>query len=143
MAGRPGKIVDMARLPPTIDVIHIHSKRAYLQIQTWIGNALNPKNYGWRMRDGMLEPIPMYKKPAPDNLLDIMKCSCKEMRCKGRNCLCYGNFQKCTLVCCCQNCEQPFNDEDEDAMDDVDEKEERDYDQSSDGSDNEMSDDDF
>ena len=76
MAGRPGKIVDMTRLPPTIDVIHIHSKRAYLQIQTWIGNALNPKNYGWRMRDGMLEPIPMLKKPAPDNLFDIKKCSC-------------------------------------------------------------------
>ena len=90
------------------------------------------------MRDGMLEPIPMLKKPAPDNLLDIKKCSCKEMRCKGRNCLCYENSLKCTLVCCCQNCKHPFNDEDEDAMDDVDEQEERDYDHSSD---NEMSDD--
>ena len=54
--------------------------------------------------------------------------------------MCYENSQKCTLVCCCQNCEHSFNDEDEGAMDDVDEQEERDYDQSSG---NEMSDDDF
>ena len=78
------KIVDMARLPPTTDAIHIHSKGAYVQIQTWIGNALNPENYGRKMRDGMLEPIFMLKKPTPDNLLDIKKCFCKEMRSKGK-----------------------------------------------------------
>uniref|UniRef100_A0A1Y1M0B6 Uncharacterized protein n=1 Tax=Photinus pyralis TaxID=7054 RepID=A0A1Y1M0B6_PHOPY len=39
---------DLVKLPPTSSAAHQHLLRVYLQIQFWIGNKLNPTEWGWK-----------------------------------------------------------------------------------------------
>ena len=36
-----------------MDATHLHSERSCRLVQSWIGNSLNPANYGRKKRDGM------------------------------------------------------------------------------------------
>ena len=47
------------------DSFYLHLNRAYFQIQDWQGNALELTEYGWEIKDGLLEPIPMQQDPVP------------------------------------------------------------------------------
>ena len=38
--------VDTKMLPPTSDAAKYHSLRVYLQVQIWLGNELNPTEWG-------------------------------------------------------------------------------------------------
>eukprot|EP00116_Pleurobrachia_bachei_P000625 sb/3460887/ len=82
--------VSLDRLPPTIDAAHLHSERAFLTIQEWEGNPLEPEGYGWILEDGMLEPLPMRQKPGPHFLMDVKMCGCTT-GCDTQRC----SFSKC------------------------------------------------
>ena len=51
--------VNLASLAPSEDSVCLNLDRAYFQIQDWQGNALEPTDYGWEIKNGLLEPIPM------------------------------------------------------------------------------------
>lgn len=51
------KPVQLSNLPPTSAATHQHINRVYYQIQTWLGNDLEPQEWGWVMRIELLEPI--------------------------------------------------------------------------------------
>ena len=65
--------INIEWLPPTTDAAQLQAERAYLQVQDWDGNSLNPKSSGWHMVDGILEPIPMRQKPASHFLIELKK----------------------------------------------------------------------
>ena len=46
-------------LPPTSAAAKYHTYRAYFTVQEWLGNVahLNPTNWGWEVKDGMLISI--------------------------------------------------------------------------------------
>ena len=68
---------DLATLPPTSAAARQHSFRVYHQVQQWRGVALNPTDWGWRLKDGRLTPLPTLREPAPETLLHLITCNCR------------------------------------------------------------------
>jgi hypothetical protein len=110
--------VQLACLPPISASAQQHLFRVYYQVQVWLGNKLDPEEWGWKLVDNTLEPIQILLPPAPEKLLNTIFCNCK----KGCNAKCgckkVGLF--CSLACTsCQgqswsNIESPLG---EDAYD--------------------------
>ena len=58
-------LVDPAKLPPTERAAYYHDQRVHLQVITWkmLDDSLNlqPTDWGWRMEENCLIPIPTGK----------------------------------------------------------------------------------
>ena len=52
-------VVTAESLPPTCDAANLHALRAYLQVQQWLGNELDPTRYGFCLTNGMYMPLAM------------------------------------------------------------------------------------
>ena len=95
-------------LGPTSNGTAKYSKRVYHTVQSWCGNDLPPKRWGWEMWNRMCLPVQMTKSPAPHELLKIIRCGCK-IECTTW-CTCFTYGLKCTSICTrcrgklCQNC---------------------------------------
>ena len=79
MAAKSSKIRPEA-LPPTERAAHFHSLRAYYQLQDWNTlrkNNLNPENWGWKVEGGSYVPIMTDEPPAPNDILNVIRCNCK------------------------------------------------------------------
>ena len=50
------RMITLERLPPTFDAVKLHAERAYLQIQEWQDNSLDPESFGWKMVEGFWNP---------------------------------------------------------------------------------------
>ena len=68
---------ELATLPPTSAAVRQHSFRGYHQVQQWRGVALNRTDWGWRLKDGRLTPLPTLREPAPESLLHLITCNCR------------------------------------------------------------------
>ena len=88
---------DLATLPPTSAAARQHSFRVYHQVQQWRGVALNPTDWGWRLKDGRLTSLPTLREPAPETLLHLITCNCRS-GCE-RNCECRRSGLPCTSMC--------------------------------------------
>lgn len=112
---RNKKQVQLASLPPTSASAQQHLLRVYYQVQVWLGNQLDPKDWGWMLIDNALEPVQTLLPPAPEKLLNTIFCNCK----KGCNAKCgckkVGLF--CSLACTscqgqlCSNAESPLEED--------------------------------
>ena len=78
-------------------------------------------NYGWRLTDNKLVPVPTDKPPAPEAIVELSLCKCKT-NCVSNRCVCKKNGLRCTELCFCNDCENDeaytFNfssDEDDDS----------------------------
>ena len=92
--------VQSKSLPPTAASCYEHSLRVYLQVQEWKHTScLNPEEYGWKLQNNKYVPV-FFKgiKPAPDQLLRIIRCTCKG-DCSKVNCSCKFNGLECTSAC--------------------------------------------
>ncbi|KAF0711628.1 Uncharacterized protein FWK35_00035130 [Aphis craccivora] len=47
-------------------------------LQVWLGNELNPEDWGWVFKDNGLEPIQTLLPPALEKLLNTIFCNCKK-----------------------------------------------------------------
>ncbi|KAG8256284.1 hypothetical protein J6590_072189 [Homalodisca vitripennis] len=62
--------------------------RVYYQTQIWLGNYLEPQEFGWVVQNEPLEPITTLLPPAPEELLNTIFCNLQEIRiCNGQSCL--------------------------------------------------------
>ena len=52
------------------------------------GNSLSPTEWGWRLCDGILEPVETNMAVAPDSLLNLVSCGCKPDGCSSMICSC-------------------------------------------------------
>ena len=70
--------------------------RAFYQVQSWLGNQLNPVDWDWKLTDNILDPIQTILPPAPEKLLNTIFCNCKKgcstkcTNCQNQSC---SNFQ--------------------------------------------------
>jgi len=116
------------RLPPTERAAFYHCLRVHLQVVQWsslMSEAINAVEWGWQVDDGSLKPIPTDQKPAPDDLLKFIKCSCKSEtrnQCgENSNCTCRKNGLPCVPACgncrgdSCSNAERIQTSNDSDA----------------------------
>jgi len=97
---RSNKSVKLPCLPPTSSNAYQHLYRVYYQVQVWLGNELNPEDWGWVFKDNSLEPIQTLLPPAPEKLLNTIFCNCKKGCNYNYGCKKVGLF--CSLVC--NNC---------------------------------------
>ena len=88
-------------LPPTEDACKYHSLRVYHQILTWKGIPADPLDFGWEKKGSFLYPITTRHPAAPDNVLKVVRCSCKT-GCKTMACSCRKLSLPCSIVC--KNC---------------------------------------
>ena len=79
-----------------------HSYRTYLTVQEWLGNKLDPTDWGWSAQGGILTPVETDSPVAPNTLLNMVSCGCKPDGCKTMTC----SFKKLGLHCTkmCRKC---------------------------------------
>ncbi len=110
------KGVELKALPATCDAAKYHSYRAYYQVQQWLGNDVSPAEWGWERdpQSGNLRPLVKDKPAAPDKVLRLISCGCKQ-GCK-KSCTCKNARLPCTALCSgcngisCANCENAESD---------------------------------
>ena len=95
------KAVQARDLPLTSATTGFQSKHVYFQIQKWatLGQpGPNPEDWGWEICDNCLLPIMANMEPAPDYLLRVIRCSCKQ-DCSAARCSCNKHGFTCTQAC--------------------------------------------
>lgn len=95
---RVEKQVQVCSLPPTYAAAIYHIYRVYHQVQQWIGNNLEPKHWGWKLENGILVPTKTHLPPAPEELLNIIRCNCKSS-CESKRCNCKRHGIVCSMSC--------------------------------------------
>lgn len=93
------------RLPPTDSSTKYHSYRTYLQINIWkdIKEKMKPEDWGWYIKNNSYYPILGDLPPAPDYLLNMIRCTCTK-NCTTLRCGCKRNGLSYSTACgTCQN----------------------------------------
>ena len=104
--------IQLAALPPTSAAAREHCLRVYFQVQQWLGEDLPPTEWGWKLTNGQLFPVLTHHPPAPEKLLNLISCNCKQ-NCE-RLCGCKKAGLFCTALCShcrgngCTNSEEPI-----------------------------------
>lgn len=93
----------------------------------------SPQEDGWNLEDDVWVPVMTKEQPAPNAVIQLVKCGCSKSKCDNTRCSCCKAGLSCTELCACDpsegcdNPEQPttsLNDEeDEDSGDDEDDVE--------------------
>ncbi|CAK8688755.1 unnamed protein product [Clavelina lepadiformis] len=96
--------VDPALLPPSPRTAYHHGLRVYHQLKVWrtLSNSdLKPLSWGWQKKDDMFSPVMTDVAAAPEDVLKIIRCSCKGSC--NRRCSCRKAGLTCTSSCkeCC------------------------------------------
>ena len=107
------------QLPPTRDALLCHAKRTSYATAV-IKRSLqrfpevpSPNGYGWKLQNGELSIVWMLRKPAPDEILELINCNCRKSKCSTQACLCKTHGLKCTDLCGCGICENADNENDD------------------------------
>ena len=107
------------RLPPTERAAYFHCLRVHYQVLQWKRLTedlhISPVDWGWTLLEGKFHPIPTDIEPAPEELLKVIRCSCKSKsrnQCASNICTCRKNGLRCVAACggchgdACMNSEQ-------------------------------------
>ena len=98
-------------LPPTLDALILHLKRACYQTFIWKQacqpelNLPSPDGNGWYVNNGVLSPEYMVKPPVPESTIELVCCKCKK-GCKTGACSCRKSNLSCTDVCQCHEIDE-------------------------------------
>ena len=71
-------------LPPTLAALRPAILRAHYQALIWNGDIIanptlpEPQGFGWDLVDGHYKPVMSSLPPAPQAVIDLVKCSCKK-----------------------------------------------------------------
>ena len=109
--------IDPSCLPPTPRAAYFHGLRTYHQMKVWIHLSvrdMEPIKWGWERKDGKLCPIMTDKNPAPESLLNIIRCSRKKQcsarcSCRKAGLKCASTCRECRGISCCNG--SPGNDD--------------------------------
>lgn len=103
----------LSTLPPTTEAFQENVKRAHFQTAQWYAapyssaEQLDPGQFGWIRDDKHKTLIPVGIPPnvaaAPQQVLEMIKCSCKsDQPCATNKCSCSLAKLACTMICNCQ-----------------------------------------
>ena len=95
------------RLPPTERAAYYHCLRVYFQVTQWrklqtTDLGIVATDWGWTFENDQFKPTTTDLKPAPDDILKIIRCSCKSTsknQCGTNTCTCRKNGQHCVSAC--------------------------------------------
>ena len=91
------KAVHPKSLPPTSATAKYHSLRTYHQVQAWKVVELNAEEWGWKVTDCKMTPVQNDLEPAPQELLQFVRCNCKA-GCGTKRCGCRSIRLECTVA---------------------------------------------
>ena len=119
--------LDPKAIPPCEDSLRLHTKRAAYQVHIWRKaleghpNIPSPVGHGWdQNEEGDFVISWNTVNPAPDEILELMFCSCTK-KCVAGLCPCVDNNLSCTDACVKQNCKN-FREIDSDSVEESDEE---------------------
>ena len=113
---KQGKL-EAKSIPPCLDSLKLHASRANYQAFVWRQSLIAkpeipaPLEYGWEMEDGAIAIKWNTVKPAPEEVLELMFCTCSR-RCVQESCLCIQNGLFCTDACLKKDCENYLDEDD-------------------------------
>jgi len=91
--------VQPGALPPTSASVKYYSLRVYHQIQEWLGVELSPVDWSWKISGtGKLLSIMTDLQPAPQKILEVVRCGCKS-GCDTMRCSCRKHGIACASAC--------------------------------------------
>jgi len=96
------------KLPPTHGAWLEHIRRAHVQASFWSQDLVldpvivDPMQLGWHQLDGRLLPVLSKEAPAPEAVLQLVRCNCASTNntC-SRRCSCKHHNLVCTELCRC------------------------------------------
>ena len=100
MISRDRSSIDPSYLPPSPRAAYFHGLRVYHQVLVWrslLDNDVNPQNWGWERKGEKLRPVMTDIAAGPQDILKVIRCSCK-LNC-GKNCSCVKVGLNCTHLC--------------------------------------------
>ena len=101
------KTPEPQQLPPTSDALLCHCKRvSYVTAvakRSLFAQIIypGPDGHGWQLSDQSLNIQWMLRKPAPDDILQLLSCNCRKSKCKTQACVCVSHGLQCTDLCGC------------------------------------------
>ena len=82
MSASATKAIEPQSLPPTEIAAYFHSLLVHLQVMQWKElslTCLEPTEWGWKLEQDHLMPIPTDQDAAPPSLLNfVYLCSCRK-----------------------------------------------------------------
>ena len=100
-----GGQVEPEALPPCRSSLKLHILRANYQAAIWRRafsanqDIPSPNGHGWNVTDdGEVTPEWLGRRPAPEEVLELLSCSCKRV-CSEESCCCIQAGLKCTDMC--------------------------------------------
>lgn len=90
-------------MPPTLAALKPAIRRCHYQCMEWSRDTIAHPNlppatdYGWQLVNGEFEPIMCDLPCAPDEVLNLVRCSCKKNSCTQR-CKCATQSILCTKM---------------------------------------------
>ena len=96
------------KLPPTSAAHLQHILRAHLQAVIWRKACIpmipyiDPSTHGRYMENEFYYSVSSLLKPAPDELLELVKCS-GQKNCASSRCTCKRHEMPCTELCACDD----------------------------------------
>ena len=130
------------RLPPTHGALREAILRAHYQTMVWNNdkvpnpNIPSPENYGWKKDNDEWLPVMTTTPPAPEAIIEMVKCGCVKQRCSTNRCQCRKAGLTCTELCACSDddepCENSLQEDDSDEYIDDNDESDNSYDSASD-----------
>ena len=112
------------RLPPTQGALCEAILRAHYQTMVWNNDTVpnpqlpSPQNYGWQQFEDEWQPVKTKLPPAPEAIIQLVKCGCSKERCSTNRCQCRKAELRCTDLCACSDSEPCDNVHDENESED-------------------------
>ncbi|CAH3136345.1 unnamed protein product, partial [Porites lobata] len=118
------------RLPPTQAALHQAILRAHYQLLVWnndhVANPVlpSPEGYEWQDEDGKWVPVMTNLPPAPEAIIQLVRCKCAKSRCSNNRCQCQKAGLVCTDLCLCsEDCQNEYAESDDEYDEDEVEQE--------------------
>ena len=97
------------KLPPTEAALILSIKRSHYQSYIWssdmtaVPQELDALDYGWKLENNLYVPCTTTLPPAPDAVIELVKCGCSKTNCGTERCTCKKNSLRCTELCGCSD----------------------------------------
>ena len=101
------KQAESDRLPPTQAALHQAILRAHFQLMVWNKDTEpnhvlpSPSDYGWAMENAEWVPVMTTLSPAPEAVIELVKCGCSKERYSTNPCQCRRAGLLCKDLCSC------------------------------------------
>lgn len=126
------------KLPPTQGALHEAILRTHYQAIVWNNDTVSnptlpsPERYGWKDDSDHWTPVMTTILPAPEAIIQLVKCGCSKERCATNRCQCRKADLPCTELCSCSDAEEMCQNVPDEDLYDTEDNSDDDYDESSD-----------